>query len=98
MKNSEAFNLCSSSVLAQSLGVIFHALEEEGLGSGALMADSVPLKTQTSLLRLLDSVLLAHKNVHVAAAEARRDLGSTPEESSEKDQGTQFSTATVCIL
>ncbi len=83
---------------SQSLAIIFHTLEQEGLGSSALMSDSVPLKTQTSLLRLLDSVLLAHKNVHVAAAEVRRDLGEKSEAGMRNSEDDRFTTPTVCIL
>lgn len=70
--------MCDDSVKSQSLGLIFHTLEEEKLGSSALMADTVPPNVQNSLLRLLDSVLLAQKNVQMAAMEAVRDRCTGP--------------------
>jgi hypothetical protein len=95
MKTSEALQLCDKAVLAQSLGILFHTLEQEKLGAEALMADSVPTSVQNSLRRLLDSTLLAHKNVHVAACERRREMAEDPV-IAQADHSTHI--PVVCIL
>ena len=88
--------MCNEAVKDQSLGLIFHTLAEEKLGSSALMADTVPANVQKSLLRLLDSVLLAHKNVQVAAAETRRDMGVDRKPA--EGPSDNFLAPAVCIL